>query len=183
METEKDRLFKYVLSFVSYCMEKTESVSGKKVLKIDSMNIYNKHGLEIEGCDIVQDSSGIEIKASYNFRDFLPCKPGLKTTCTIYGKELEPTLKEFVEHLNKKIYCRDCGKLGFDSEYVEAEGQCVSCVLETLLFLEKERQFCSICQTETPRYITLSCGHTFHRKCISKVLKNKCPLCQRQISV
>ena len=44
---------------------------------------------------------------------------------------------------------------------------------------------CSICLNENKKYrnLTCSCGHTFHKKCINRWLKNNntCPLCKRVI--
>ena len=44
---------------------------------------------------------------------------------------------------------------------------------------------CSICLNENKKYrnLTCSCGHTFHKKCINRWLKdnNTCPLCKRVI--
>jgi len=44
---------------------------------------------------------------------------------------------------------------------------------------------CSICLNENKKYrnLTCSCGHTFHKKCIKRWLKNNntCPLCKRVI--
>ena len=43
---------------------------------------------------------------------------------------------------------------------------------------------CSICyeNMENSGIITLNCGHTFHKTCISKIMNKVCPLCRKPIN-
>lgn len=43
---------------------------------------------------------------------------------------------------------------------------------------------CSICyeNMESSGIITLNCGHTFHKACISKIMNKVCPLCRKPIN-
>ena len=42
---------------------------------------------------------------------------------------------------------------------------------------------CSVCLEEINTSLELECGHIFHRKCISDLLKYICPLCRYPIDV
>ena len=121
-------------------------------------------------------------KANYVISDCLPKNPNLKLSCSIDGTTLSSAFGKFMEHIASKVYCRDCGKLCNDKDYILEEEQCMACIFETILLKGKQPPiFCSICQTETCKFITLQCNHTFHRKCVSKLFRNACPLCSKQI--
>ena len=53
--------------------------------------------------------------------------------------------------------------------------------LKFLLYVNLDE--CSICyeNMENSGIITLNCGHTFHKTCISKIMNKVCPLCRKPI--
>lgn len=44
---------------------------------------------------------------------------------------------------------------------------------------------CAICfeEIDTTQEVPLSCGHWFHKQCLTKLNRNSCPLCRREIVV
>ena len=188
-DTYREKLFSYLKQYIVDSLAKqTFTYEGKKILELKGLNIRNHYGLEIAECILVHDPSIATryqylFKCSYKIADLLPFSPGIKTYCFIEGNILDDTLSKFIQHIASKVYCRDCGNLRNDSEYFKEEDQCAMCTFETLILYEKNPSiFCTVCQTETRRFTTLKCGHTFHRKCVSKLLRNACPLCVRPIT-
>lgn len=186
--TDEKKLFSYLEKYIKAKFDEQQGVDGIKFIELKYLGVKNYYGIEITECSLFYENnyraflSPYVFKVTYNIIDCLPKNPNLKLYCTVEGKTLSSALEKFIEHISSKVYCRDCGKLCLDKEYAVDEEQCMSCVLETLLLYKKNsRIFCSICQQETYRYITLDCGHTFHRRCVSKLLKNSCPLCLKTI--
>lgn len=185
IEELRQKLRSYIYCFIQETLESLPIVDGKKVIELKQLDIKNQHGLDISECSLIYQpgtNPAYVFRGNYRFSDFLPPGQGIKTFCYVEGNNLMPTLLEFIDHIGQKIYCRDCGKLRMEREFIFEEDQCISCVLETLLLTRRAIvKFCSICQTDTPRYITLRCGHQFHRRCISRLIKNRCPLCNAVI--
>jgi hypothetical protein len=185
-DSHQTKLLMYLKQYISQRLDMTPTILGKKVLEMKNLDMKNVYGLETVECLLIYDPLTIlntfTFKVVYKITDFLPLNPSLKLYCYIEGKNLNDTLIKFIKHISEKVYCRDCGKLRTSSEFVKDEDQCMHCIFETLILYEnKETQFCCICQQKTPRYIRLQCGHIYHRKCVSKLIKNKCPLCNAEI--
>lgn len=188
---EKSHQSSLLLYLKKYIMNKIALLPvlyGKKILELKNLDLKNVYGLEVGECVLIYDSASIlnnyTFKVTYKIDDFLPLHHNLKLYCYIEGKNLDEVLPRFIKHIAEKVYCRDCGKLRNSSEFLKEEDQCFHCVFETLVLYEnKQPEFCSICQHKTPRYIKLHCGHVFHRRCVSKLLKNKCPLCNSDIEI
>jgi hypothetical protein len=187
VEELKTKLYSYLLTFTKNKLSHTLSIGGRKTVELKQLDIRNYYGLKIGECILSYDlnlSLPYFIKAVYQIYDFLPLNPSLKTYCIIDGITLESTITNFISHISRKVYCRDCGRILNDIDYIPEEEQCFACAFESLILLEKGTvDFCSICQEFTARYIKLACGHKFHRRCVSKLLKNNCPLCNREIEV
>lgn len=188
--TDEKKLFSYLEKYIKNKFDEQQSVEGIKFIDLKHLGIKNFYGIEISECSLFFENtfrpfmSPYVFKVTYNITDCLPKNPNLKLFCTVEGKTLSSALEKFIDHIASKVYCRDCGKLCIDKEYSVEEEQCMSCILETILLSRKaDRIFCSICQQETHRHIVLDCGHMFHRKCVSKLLRNSCPLCSKSIFV
>lgn len=186
----KTRLYSLLYTKLYRKLENTALSQGdnKKIIDFKQANIHNKHGLEISDFSLHYEPGAVmrncyTIKAYFRIADILPFHHGVETYYICKGSTLEEVLTTFLYKINEKFYCRDCGHMRLDSDYIEDEEQCLCCLMEAVLLVEKETEFCSICQSDTCRYITLRCGHKFHRKCVSKLLKNSCPLCNRVIEV
>lgn len=185
IEDTKTKLYSYITAFTKNKLGQAPLIQGKKIVELKQLDIYNYYGLKIGECALIYDVNmqlPYAIKAVYQVYDFIPLNPLLRTFCVIDGSTLESAVKNFVTHISKKVYCRDCGKILNDTEFIPEEDQCFSCAFESLILFEKGKtEFCSICQSFSARYLTLKCGHKFHRKCISKILRNNCPLCNKEI--
>lgn len=186
----KNKLYSLLYTRLYRKLETTsiQQPDGKKVIEFKQANIHNKHGLEISDFSLQYEPAAImrncyTIKAYFRITDILPFHHAIETYYISKGSTLEEVLTTFLYKINEKVYCRDCGHLRVDSDYVEEEEQCLCCLMESVLTVENEAEFCSICQSDTSRYVTLRCTHKFHRKCISKLVKNNCPLCNRAIEV
>lgn len=188
--SDEKKLLSQLEEYIKIKFEAKQYENGLKYIELKNLGIKNHYDLEISDCSLFYETSFRSFiapyicKVNYNIVDCLPRNPNLKLSCSIEGTTLTMVLEKFIEHISSKVYCRDCGKLCNDKDFCMEEDQCMSCVLETLLLNRKRKPiFCSICQQETCRYITLQCGHTFHRRCVSKLLKNNCPLCSKSIFV
>lgn len=82
---------------------------------------------------------------------------------------------------NKLVRCSNCTTIHKQFQYKKL---CGSCVIQKMIDKRsKSIGKCSICYGKM--YIRnktkLNCGHTFHRKCINKVINRVCPLCRNTI--
>lgn len=184
--SHQSKLLNYLKQYILNKIDSLPVTYGKKIMELKNLDVKNTHGLEIANCILIYDSASIPnnytFKVTYNIDDFLPFHPSMKPYCFVEGKNIDEVLPRFIKHVSEKLYCRDCGKLRNSNEFVKEEDQCYHCLFETLVLYEnKESEFCCICQHKTPRYVKLHCGHLYHRRCVSKLLKNKCPLCNSEI--
>lgn len=92
---------------------------------------------------------------------------------------LEEALKKIFDFTSAHSLCNECGML------LETGQPCQQCLF--FVYYRKyqgmSNQLCAICQEDVVR-TTLSCGHSFHLTCLTKMNPTgiRCPVCRQELT-
>lgn len=164
---------------VDLFLSKIEKHDSKyyEVERFTECSIPNINGVSCESYSILYT----DIDKVYTFRFYIREPSGYKM---VYAKY--PTVKQCflsaIDEFNKILLCHHCDRyVDTDNFYKDVE-KCSSCILTDIVMESRDKsEYCSICMEHTKNYYTTSCGHKFHRACISKLKVKKCPLCREDL--
>jgi len=108
-----------------------------------------------------------------------------KIIIKIRSAKIRSLFKSFFTEINKIYYCLNCGECSPSSKYHKDVELCEKCLVEALIWGQKDPEICVICQEEGYKLYETKCGHYFHRRCLSQIKPNpylKCPLCREPLN-
>ena len=152
------------------------------------INVVNTYGITFEKMTL----SYVHSTKNYEFSAVNKLKPNifgsesvLADSCNPYGegKDIQTTLTKFMNCMNNFVFCDHCGRIRSIGLYDKTQEMCQNCLMENYMneYKNIESEYCSICLEHTKTFITTHCGHKFHRACISKLKKNECPMCRKNL--
>ena len=100
---------------------------------------------------------------------------------TVNSDNFDNCLAKVIDKVNDYIRCYDCAKLHIKYKRSKI---CPECNLQKLIDKRSKSLGECVCCTDkmySRNTNKLKCGHSFHKKCLSKVKNGKCPLCRKEI--
>ena len=196
MKKEEQKYRKILIDmFVNRWQNNTKNFNNDYYkIKLDGP-IKNVHDIEFKYMLIEyyksSDCYTIQVITNKCIDDVLPTKNNIFKLLSS-GKDIRNVFETLLSKINRYIFCKHCGDIVHIKRFYTNEGEnnkdedeinmCQKCVTNELLSLAKTTQeFCNICQNNTRNFITLGCGHHFHRACLSDLQDKKCPSCRKCI--
>jgi hypothetical protein len=101
-----------------------------------------------------------------------------RTFYTSYHPKLLKVIEHTLKTLKKISLCRSCNNI-IDTN----DKTCQTCAIQ--LFIQKEKTECCICMDHEDTLLPyrLSCDHSFHFACLTKMKNKSCPLCRKEFSL
>lgn len=189
-KSEDSLLYNLILNETS--KDKWISVDGKKVLNFQCFPLKTNTANKFSYIKIsIEKDTNSNFKGSVAFETTEPFMKQVDdeedsddesdeeinqmTFYTNFYKKLHKCIKKTIELLESISTCQSCNKIYQKNN----TSICTSCIIQ--LHYNKYNTECSICYDEKANLLpyTLSCDHTFHFSCLTKMKQYKCPLCRK----